>query len=121
MEEIKCKLEYGRPSVVVSALSRLFDNIVAKLIQKSSDTSNHEDESMKDVNLATKPGPKSKKDLDVVSDEIDCLWTACRSENASTAVSAVDFLIHLNISFTSEMYIFQAYLVESADSSCTFC
>ena len=96
MEEIKCKLEYGRPSVVGSALSRLFDNIVAKLIQKSSDTSNHGDESKKDVNLTTKPALKNKKDLEVASEELDCLWTACRSENASTAVSAVDFLIHLN-------------------------
>ena len=96
MEEIKCKLEYSRPSVTGSALSRLFDNIVAKLNQKSSDSSNYRDESTKDINLATKPGLKSKKDLEVVSEELDCLWTACRSENASTAVSAVDFLIHLN-------------------------
>ena len=104
MEELRSKLEYSRPSVVGSALSRLTDIIISKLCHAReinntlTPISTKENEKDEKLQNASEKSLTSKLDVQqTAAEELEILWSTCRSNNPSTAIAAVDFLIHLNI------------------------
>ena len=100
MEEIRYKLENGRPSVVGSALARLTDIIITKFVIPDNETNIEKSIIDKKVENTSSPAKRSqagKNDLhQTAQEELEILWSCCKSEHASTAIMAIDFLLHLN-------------------------